>query len=186
MARPTAVTVFGILNIIFGALGLLCTPFTLLALFMPQNSSFPNPAIDLMKTNEGYRIWMITSMVLGIIVSGILLAAGIGLLMLKPWGRKASVGYGIYAIVMVVITLPINYLLLIAPLMARAQSSSNPQESAGAMGGAIGGLFGGCAGLIYPVLLLVFMMQPNVVSTFKPVPAMVEPVPPPSDGPLPM
>ena len=177
MARPTPVTVFGILNIIFGALGLLCMPFSMLALFMPPNPSFPNPALDLMRSNEAYRLWMMVSTVLGMIVSGVLLAAGIGLLMLKSWGHKASIGYSIYAIVMGLISIPLSYFLIVAPLMAQASQTQNPQQQGAAFGGAVGGLFGGCLGLIYPILLLIFMKQPNVVAVFQPVPAK-EPMPP--------
>lgn len=182
MARPTVVTVFGILNIIWGALALLCMPFSLLALYMPQNPAFPNPVLDLMKSNEAYRVWAIFSFVLGWIVSAILLAAGIGLLMLKPWGHKLSIGYCIYSFVMLFISMPLSYFFLVAPLMARAQESQNPQDSAAAMGGAVGGMFGGCIGLLYPLLLFIFMRQPNVVSAFKPVPANVEAMPPPLGG----
>lgn len=183
MYRPTTVTVFGILNIIFGSLGLLCTPLSLLALFVPQNPSFPNPALDLMKSNDAYRTWMIVSVALGTIVSGVLLAAGIGLLMLKSWGHKASIGYSIYAIVMGLLSIPMSYFFVVAPLMAQANQTQSPQQQGAAFGGAIGGLFGGCLGLIYPILLLVFMKQPNVVAVFKPVPATVESLPPPWDQP---
>ena len=41
LVRPASVTVFGILNIIFGALGLLCSPFGLIAVFIPQQQGMP-------------------------------------------------------------------------------------------------------------------------------------------------
>ena len=56
---------------------------------------------------------------------------------------------------------------LIGPLMERANAAGGGPEQAGAIGGIIGGAFGGCIGLIYPVLLLIFMMRPNVVQAFR-------------------
>jgi hypothetical protein len=53
------------------------------------------------------------------------------------------------------------------PLLQQASEMSGP-EQAGVMGGAIGGVMGGCFGLIYPILLLFFMMRPNVVAAFQP------------------
>ena len=40
------------------------------------------------------------------------------------------------------------------------------------MGAAIGGVMGGCFGLVYPILLLVFMTRPQVVAAFKAQPDM--------------
>jgi hypothetical protein len=95
------------------------------------------------------------------------LAAGIGLLMLKPWARTLSIVYAIYSILQAIVGTIINYFLLVRPLIEQAQNSSGP-EAAAAMGGAIGGTIGGCVGLIYPALLLFFMMRPNVVAAFRP------------------
>jgi len=167
--RPTVVTVFGILNILFGVLGLCGLGFTTLML-AADNDMNPlfrqNPALDLMRDNRAYMMFMKVGVVLGGIVTVILIAAGIGLLRMKPWARQASINYAIYSVVMGLVGMVVNYFLLVQPLMEKAQQLQGP-EDAGAMGGAIGGMFGGCFGQIYPIILLIFMCQKNVKQAFQ-------------------
>jgi hypothetical protein len=165
MQRPTAVTVFGILNIIFAALGILGALASVM-LFMAVGTSSNNPVIQLIHDSPGYAAWLKISIVLGVAGGAVLFAAGLGLLALKPWGRMISMGYAIYALVMVLVGGVVNYLFLIQPMMQQAQQKQGP-EAAGAIGGAIGGMFGSCFGLIYPILLLIFMMRANVVAAFR-------------------
>ena len=115
------------------------------------------------------------SIVLGLLVSLALLAAGIGLLMLKPWARIVSILYAIYSIVMLIVGSVVNYFFLIQPLLQQAQQKQGP-EAAGAVGGAIGGMFGSCFGLIYPVLLLIFMLRPNIKAAFGQTDAPTRPM----------
>jgi len=163
MQRPTAVTVFGVLNIVFATFGIFGM-FASVLLFLPQASS-NNPVVQLIHDSPAYAAWLKISMALGVVVAAALLAAGIGLLKLKPWARTFSIGYGIYAIVMTVVGTVVNYFLLVRPMLEQAQQKHGP-ESAAAIGGAIGGTLGGCLGLIYPILLLVFMTRANVVAAF--------------------
>ncbi len=169
MQRPASVTVFGILNIVFAALGI----FALLAsvaLLAAVGAVSDNPVVQIIQNNPAFATWMKISVVLGLVVSGALLAAGIGLLKLKPWARTISIAYAIYSIVMLPLGTVVNYVYLTKPLLEQAHQMQGP-EAAGAVGGAIGGMFGGCFGLIYPVLLLIFMFRPNVVAAFRPAPA---------------
>jgi hypothetical protein len=166
--RPTSVTVFGILNIIFGSLGILCTPFALMVLFVtppPGQGQNPNPAIELMK-DPGYRTITVVMSGLGIVASAVLLASGIGLLRLRPWGRALAIGYAFYALAAALVNMVVSYVYLIAPMMEAAQKNNNPQSTGAAVGGTIGGLIGSVGSLIYPVLLLVFMTRPRVVRAF--------------------
>jgi hypothetical protein len=175
MQRPTSVTVFGILNIVFAVLGIF-SMLAMMAFFAMAGTSTNNPVIQLIQNNPAYASWMKLSLVLGVPVSVILLAAGIGLLKLKPWARTVSIAYGIYAIVMVLAGMVVNYIFLLQPMLQQAHQQQGPQAAA-AMGGAIGGTCGSCFGLIYPVLLLIFMMRPNVVAAFCP-PASTDGQPP--------
>jgi hypothetical protein len=163
MQKPTSVVVFGILNIVFAVFGLIGMLFSLL-LFLPQASA-NNPVVQLVRDSPAYAAWLKFCMVLGFVVCVALLAAGIGLLQLKPWARVASIFYGYYAIVMVVVSTVVNYFLMVRPMLEQAQHKSGA-EAAGAIGGAIGGTIGGCIGLVYPILLLIFMKRKNVVAAF--------------------
>ncbi|MDQ3814551.1 MAG: hypothetical protein M3347_11445 [Armatimonadota bacterium] len=183
--RPTPLTVFGVLNIVFGAFTLLIAPFALYGSLARQGAT-GNPVLDMMAASPGLRTWQITSAVLGIIAAIVLIAAGIGLLRMLPWGRLLSMGYSIYAIFIAVIGVPINYFLLVRPLLAQVSQSNDPAVTAGAIGGAVGGSFGSCIGLIYPVLLLYFMTRPDIIQAVNQggsqPPSSVPPPMPPGQG----
>ena len=60
--KPTSVKVFGVLNIVFGLLGICGNVFSLVMMFgnvLPQDPNFQNPALELMNTNSAYRMFMI-------------------------------------------------------------------------------------------------------------------------------
>jgi hypothetical protein len=164
MQRPTSVTVFGILNIVFAAFGIFGMLATLV-LFLPHSGASHNPVIQLIQDSPAYAAWLEFSMAIGAVAAMALLAAGIGLLLLKPWARIVSIIYAIYAIVMTIVGTVVNYFLMVRPLLEQAQQQHGT-AAAGAIGGAVGGAIGGCFGLIYPILLLVFMHRANVVAAF--------------------
>lgn len=146
---------------VFGGIGTIAS----LALFLlPANAD--NPVVEVMKSNPGYAAWLKLCIPLGLLSCAVLLVAGIGLLMLKAWARLLSIGYAIYALVFGVIGMVVNFLFMVRPLLEQARQESGP-EAAGAIGGAIGGSVGGCFSLIYPILLLIFMLRPNVVAAFR-------------------
>jgi hypothetical protein len=147
--RPAAVTVFGILNIVFGALGLLSMPCALFFMFaMPGKVMNPTRAV---------KAWLLFSSLIGFVVAILLIIIGIGLLNLKAWARKCAVGYGWFAIVWGVLGTIINLILVTSGAYGYSH-----EAAPGAMSGMIGGTVGGLLGLIYPILLIVFMQRPNV------------------------
>jgi len=167
MQRPTSVTVFGILNLAFGALGLCGVVFTLASFAIPQNPRMVNPVLDLMHKNAGYRMFLQVTTGLGLIATLALILSGAGLLKLQPWARTVSIVYGVYSIGMGVAGVAVNYFVLLQPLMKQAGAMPAGPQRAGLIGGAIGGTLGGCLGVIYPVVLLVFMFRPTVVRAFQ-------------------
>ena len=169
MNRPTTVTVFGVLNIVFGVIGIFGSAASAAMYFLPHADA-NNPVLKIMHDNAAYAAFMKVSVVLGLVVSVVLLAAGIGLLMLKPWARGLSLAYAIYAIVAGLIGIGLNFVYLVGPLLEQARHAQGP-EAAGAVGGVIGGTVGGCFGFIYPILLLIFLTRPKVVAAFRPVDA---------------
>lgn len=161
MQRPTSVTVFGILNIVFGALGLICTPFSLALLFVPTESPVMNTPAMAAFNNPAYRAWTLSMGVAGMVVAVLLIVAGIGLLQCRPWGRKMSIGYAVYTMVMSLVSAGVSAVWLTS--MAGGAAEGGPQAGAmlfGGIGGAVGGT---CIALIYPIFLLVFMFRPGVI-----------------------
>lgn len=151
--RPTAVTVFGILNIVFGGLGLLCTPVAIAALWIPK----PPGSFEL---GPGMMAYTIVGYIVGFFCAILLLAAGIGLLYQKRWARQWSYAYGWFAIVWGIIGIIITMVMMTSGMGA---AGGGPEETAAKVGGVVGGMCGGIIGLIYPVFLVIFMKRQNVV-----------------------
>src|ERR1044071_6742770 len=118
MERPSSVTVFGLLNITFAGFGVLGLFNTLTTLSTTGNSI--NPVVKIMRETPAYASWLKLTIPLGLLSCGVLLAAGIGLLRLKNWGRKLSIGYSIYAIVFGIVAMVVNFIFLFRPLLEEA------------------------------------------------------------------
>src|ERR1035437_2040178 len=99
MKRPTAVTVFGVLNIVFAIFGFFAMLVS--AILLVPHADTKNPVIRLIHDNPAYAAWIYASMTLGLLAIAAKLAAGIGLLKLRPWARQLSIIYAIYAMIMV-------------------------------------------------------------------------------------
>ena len=92
--------------------------------------------------------------------------SGIGLLMLRPWGRWLSIFYSIYTIFIVLVNAVVSYYFLFVPMMDKLAVLAPGQEKAGMIGGIVGMVAGTCVGPIYPIILLIFMYRPNVKAVF--------------------
>jgi hypothetical protein len=149
--KPTSVTVFGVLNIVFGGMGLICTPFSLLVGVAAMQKT--------MEATATYKMWTLAGGIIGIGFSIWLLVLGIGLLMMKRWARGGSVIYACIMIVWNIIGVGMN-------IAALSLKWINLPEAG--LPGFVGGMVGGmCGGLIYPVLLLIFMQTAKVKQAFK-------------------
>lgn len=162
-SRPTSVSAFGALNIAFGLMGVIFTPLAVLSLFMPQAAGAPStPMVELTK-GETYRAFLIGSSAFRWIASAVLLAAGVGLLRERSWGRKLSIGYGVYALVAAVVVVGANFVFMVMPLLEASNQQNSPPMTM-ALVVAISSVAAGIAGFIYPILLLIFMTRPRVVA----------------------
>ena len=187
MHRPTSVTVFGILNLVFAALGLCGVAFGVMGLAVmanpPEGADMPpNPQMDALQ-NPGYQAFTYASIGLGALASIVLAIAGFGLLKLKSWGRSLSLGYAAYSIVMQIVGVVVSYIFLIQPAMALAEQGNDPQAQGQMVGAIVGGAVGGCMGLVYPILLAFFMFRPNVKAAFGAAPADSDMMDIPDDNP---
>jgi hypothetical protein len=166
MNRPTSVTVLGILNIVFAAFGLMGIALSIAMMFVHPALNMKNPVLDLMRQNPGYMMYTNISMVVSAVFTLMLGLAGIGLLMLRPWGRWLSIAYAVFAILSLIVNSLINYYFLLAPMIDKLAALPPGQEKAAALGGIAGMVVGICLGPIYPVILLIFMFRPNVMAAF--------------------
>lgn len=154
-ARPTPVTVIAILHLVFGGLGLLCSLFALLmqsvfdpTKLMAMGGAPPGAAkgIDpqeLMKqVQERMPSYIQTAGIafgaVDVILSIMLIIAGIGLLQMRSWGRILSILYAVVSI-LIKIAFAVYTFILVMPVsrevnqvmfqQLRAQAK-NPQEQA--------------------------------------------------------
>jgi hypothetical protein len=168
-SRPTSVTVFGILNLVFAGMGLCgtCAFVGQWSLLQGMPDQPPNPVFELMEENQAYSTFMIVSMALGFVFTVLLGLAGFGLLKMRPWGRQLSIVYAVYTIIASIVGVIANYVWLAQPLMEQADMAGAGPERSMAMLVAVFSVFGGCLGSVYPIILLIFMMRSNVVQAFR-------------------
>src|SRR5208283_2342378 len=128
--RPVSVTIFGILDIGIGLLGLggvlLSTVFEDLgaAAASPSVNSFA-AFFETLNHHPIYMLWNKITVPLNAAASLLLVAAGIGLLMLKNWARLASIGCGIFKMIFVILNGAVFYLAL-REILAHAMQEAGP------------------------------------------------------------
>lgn len=144
--RPMSMTIFGILNIGFGMLGLLLIILTMV--LATANLPGSNDLVKQMNDDRWARLMMPFDCLAGVA----LVAAGIGLLLLKNWARVLSMAYAGYSILAG----------LVGCIVKLAGDNSTLLK--------IGAVLGTMIVLVYPVLLLIFMLRPNVIAALKPGP----------------
>jgi hypothetical protein len=165
MQRPVSVTLFGILNFVFAAFGVVGLIASFALFSVPTDSA--NSVIKLMHEGPAYATWLKICIPLGLLGCAALLATGIGLLGLKPWARNLTMAYAIYAIIFCLTAMTVNLLLMAQP-MFESVPRQQELEAAAAIAGPISGTLGSFLWLVYPVLLLAFMLRPKVAAAFRP------------------
>jgi hypothetical protein len=167
--KPVSLTVFGIINIVWGALFLCLSIVGIGQMFLldAMRAGMPNPALDVIHDNPAVFFFMIALNAFNFIFSAVLIFGGIGLLSGKPYGRSLSISYAIYGIVSPVLNAIFSLVFMMGPVLERAEAMPDGPEKAGATIGAIGGVAGNVCMMIYPIVLLVFMMRGPVVNYMR-------------------
>jgi len=141
---PGSIRVFGIINIILGSLGLVCLPFSLIALLMvPEMQRLGGSLMNQ---------WMVISSLFSLVGAVLMLASGIGLCKYKAWARKLAVYYAAFASVMNIVGSFFTFGAL------QSATNSGPER----IGGMVGGIFGTIIGLTYNWLLIYFLTRREV------------------------
>jgi hypothetical protein len=109
--------------------------------------------------NDKMKIWLLISLTVKFGLFIYLIILGVGLLMMKKWSRIGSILYGCFAIIWGIAVIGVN--LLAFWVMHQAEG-----QRAAMIGGMVGVICVGIIGLIYPVLLLIFMQTEKVKSYF--------------------
>jgi hypothetical protein len=173
--RPVSVTIFGILNIGFGLLGLGSALLSLL--FGGSNFPASMPSLgpylsnvlmvwNAIVTDPSYVVWSRITGPLDVAASLALIAAGIGLLLLQNWSRLVSIGYSIYSIVSAVLNLAVMFVVLHRLLAGALNASARAQAAI-----LLAAVLGAALTLVYPALLIFFLTRPRAVLACRREPA---------------
>src|SRR3954469_5187230 len=125
MQRPTSVTVFGVLNLVFGVFGVFGLIASAAIFALPLSAN--NPVVKIVHENPGYAAFLKLSIAVGVLALGALVAAGIGLLLLKAWARILSIIYAIYAMIAGLIGVVLNFVYVMRPLLQQASQQHGPE-----------------------------------------------------------
>ena len=154
--KPASIKVFGILNIVFGAMGLICGGAGVLFFVLAtQSSEFAFELNRAMSAQyaEGYITFLQFSSCFGGILSLILIVCGVGLLRARNWGRTGSLGYAAFQTLYSLASAGVS--------MTMVKSDELFIFSAG------GAMCGVLFALIYPICILFFLTRPSVVEALK-------------------
>lgn len=158
-ARPTAVTVVGILAVVGGALALLSLPMVVAMLcgVLPQPKTTPSLFDDPL-----YRSWVKINIPLALVVAPLWIATGVGLLRMRRWARTTIMVLLPLGVVthLVYTTIVLRFFLQTpagGPFEARLQRIMLPAMT----------LFSGVLGIAYVFVLLYLMTRPKVVTAFR-------------------
>ena len=135
---PVSIKVFGILNIVFAGLGLIAAAF-LAALYYGAGGLLEPGELDEIFASSGYLTFLKLTVIIAVGEAILLLVAGIGLLKHRAWGRSLAIGYAILSLFTTVIGMFVT------------AHYAGGAEAAGDL-----------KGVAYPIILLVFMLRPNV------------------------
>lgn len=177
--RPVLISTLGILNIVFGSLGLLtnvcCAPAGLFVssamsnVQLPQQAGQPAPTMPTNELNKipEYFAFQCASIVVSALTGGLLLASGIGFLKMKQWGRAAGICYAIIGIVWGVIAWIVTQKYIFPAVetmmqnMGKQAGPNNPfVNTQGIM--RLMMTFGLVFNFVYPTAVLIVMLLPAV------------------------
>lgn len=161
----TGLLILGIVQIMFGALGLLSAPILLLTKSFARDPV--SRQIQALTWEGPLGIWTRLSLVIGFVMAVALIAAGFGIVKLKPWARPLSMLYAVVALVFVIIGQVMSALYLYPVLFELlSQGTRNPVAYAGGIGGIAGGIGGGVFALVFPTVILVVMTRSSIKAKF--------------------
>jgi hypothetical protein len=182
--RPASLVVMGILNIVFGSLGLLCgvcavgANMFISSLASGSGNGFPGAAeikelLAFMDKNlPGYMMVEIGRGVALLLLSVLLVVAGIGLLATQSWARWLSVAYALLSLPLHVgwAVFELGFVLPLtqrwqAEFMRKHNAFAPPQENM--MTSSAGIIAATIFWVVYALILLIFMFLPGLSAAFN-------------------
>jgi hypothetical protein len=165
--EPAAIVAFGVLNIVYGGVAMLCNSVNSLSYFVPAQPVFADAALNAALASPGYRTGTFAVAVGGMLASAVLIVAGIGLLSRAEWGRKLSLAYGAYNLAAQVAYMALCVVFLLVPVFSQLDQRKKPEDYGQAIGMAIGLAGVALVVMIYPTLVLVFLGRRKVAQALR-------------------
>ena len=166
--RPVTATIFGILNLVFGILGV-CGNIAGVGMFILMSSNIIDAKMkaemNLQQFDDPVYFGILSAqMVFNSILSIVVIISGIGLLKFKPWGRKLANFYAVAYLILLVVGTAVSVYFTFIPALNEANTpGASPDKVVGAVFGAVGGILSVCVGLIYPICILIFLNKKRFV-----------------------
>ena len=159
---PKSLSVCGILNIVFGALGVLTVLSNVL---MQASGAFKsNPAYQVMEKFPEVQLYTKVMLVPTLLFGILAIVAGIHLMKAREWARKASIAYALWSLLGIAGGIWMNHKIVPAMMEAMSKSPGLNENAAMIAKSAVGvGVYAGMImGSIYPIALLILMTRPRV------------------------
>jgi hypothetical protein len=188
MAKKTSTVaiVVGILQLIFGVLGI-CIGVVAVSGLQEQMAALQaqNPGVQKQPFNQAqlqdfiekktgnYRAIMKAQGIGTLILAFMMIASGIGLLMTQSWGRILALIYAGLSILFTVAAVLYTFAVLVPAVnefAAGIERQGDQMARSMAMGVRIGIIGGGVINgllILYPILVLILLLQPGVAAVFQ-------------------
>jgi len=154
--RRPGIIALGVLGIAFGLLGLMVGVVRLLA-FRLQTLDVGGQTF-VVEASALLRSWWIADGIL----AGLLLVAGVGLIMMRRWGRRLGI-----AVALLQVASAVGGVVFAAMAIAQLPTATGP-ESARQTAGAIGAVIGQLLGAVFPAVLLMILARRSTAEAFAP------------------
>ncbi len=154
-ARPPWATVIGVISIVWGSLGLICTPVSLLG-NMLSNKINPRTAEMQGRFPDWYATYTIAALLVQVALAVLLLIAGICLLRRSRLARRLHLGYAVPNLLLGAVGL----VVAISTMSQVFQESDMPEVATAS--GMAGAFIGMAFVMVYPIFLLVWFSRRKI------------------------
>lgn len=168
-SKPASVTVLSILAIVWGGLGMLCGVVGTIGMLASVaggriGSASSRQVIVHHDPGQAVTMYREIAPIVGLAMAVILLAIGIGGLMLRPWARRLAMPWSIIEIIWACIVVYCTMNLVDMSAIGGGRQQLNPVAvRAGFIGGAVAV---GLLDCILPACFLIFWNRPHVKAAF--------------------
>ena len=169
-SKPTSVTVLSILAIVWGGLGMLCGVIGTIGMLAAVaggriGSGVSSRQYVVHHDSSVATLYREIAPIVGLAMAVVLLAVGIGGLMLRPWARRLAMPWSIIEIIWACIVVFCTMNLVDMSAIGAGRQQLNPVAMrAGFIGGAVAV---GLLDCILPACFLIFWNRPHVKAAFE-------------------